>query len=96
MSKLSRDDVLKLANLSRLSLTNDEIERFRDELSSILQYVQKLDSVDVSGLEPTYQVTGLKNIMREDKPVDYGYDTEDLLKNAPEVKDNHFKVKRVL
>jgi aspartyl-tRNA(Asn)/glutamyl-tRNA(Gln) amidotransferase subunit C len=96
MSKLSRDDVLKLANLSRLSLSNDEIERFRDELSSILQYVQKLDSVDVSGLEPTYQVTGLKNIMREDKLVDYGYDTEDLLKNAPAVKDNHFKVKRVL
>jgi aspartyl-tRNA(Asn)/glutamyl-tRNA(Gln) amidotransferase subunit C len=96
MSKLSRDDVLKLAQLSRLKLTDDEIERFRVDLSSILEYVEKLDSVDVSGLEPTYQVTGLKNIMRMDEPIDYGYETKDLLKNAPAVQDNQFKVKRVL
>jgi aspartyl-tRNA(Asn)/glutamyl-tRNA(Gln) amidotransferase subunit C len=96
MSKLSRDDVLKLANLSRLKLTDEEIEKFREELSSILEYVEKLDSVDVSGLEPTYQVTGLKNVMRADELVDYGYKTEDLLKNAPAVKDSQFKVKRVL
>jgi aspartyl/glutamyl-tRNA(Asn/Gln) amidotransferase C subunit len=51
---------------------------------------------DVSGLEPTYQVTGLKNVMREDKTIDYGYQTKDLLKNAPAVEDNQFKVKRVL
>jgi aspartyl-tRNA(Asn)/glutamyl-tRNA(Gln) amidotransferase subunit C len=96
MSKLTRDDVLKLANLSRLKLTDEEIERFRGELSSILEYVEKLDSVDVSGLEPTYQVTGLKNVMRKDEPVDYGYTSNDLLKNAPAVQDNQFKVKRVL
>jgi aspartyl-tRNA(Asn)/glutamyl-tRNA(Gln) amidotransferase subunit C len=96
MSKLSRDDVLKLANLSRLKLTDEEIKKFREELSSILEYVEKLDSVDVSGLEPTYQVTGLKNVMRADELVDYGYKTEDLLKNAPAVKDSQFKVKRVL
>jgi aspartyl-tRNA(Asn)/glutamyl-tRNA(Gln) amidotransferase subunit C len=96
MSKLSRDDVLKLANLSRLRLTDDEIERFRVELSGILEYVEKLDDVDVSGLKPTYQVTGLKNVMRKDEPVDYGYNTKDLLKNAPAIQDNQFKVKRVL
>jgi aspartyl-tRNA(Asn)/glutamyl-tRNA(Gln) amidotransferase subunit C len=96
MSKLSRDDVLKLALLSRLKLTDEEIERFRGELSSILEYVEKLDAVDVSGLEPTYQVTGLKNVMRKDETVDYGYKTEDLLKNAPAVQDNQFKVRRVL
>jgi aspartyl-tRNA(Asn)/glutamyl-tRNA(Gln) amidotransferase subunit C len=77
MSKLTRDDVLKLAQLSRLKLTDEEIERFRDELSSILEYVEKLNAVDVSGLEPTYQVTGLKNVMRKDEPIDYGYKTED-------------------
>jgi aspartyl-tRNA(Asn)/glutamyl-tRNA(Gln) amidotransferase subunit C len=96
MSKLSRDDVLKLAQLSRLVLSEDEIERFREELSSILEYVEKLNSVDISGLESTYQVTGLKNVMRKDEPIDYGYKTEDLLKNAPAVQDNQFKVKRVL
>jgi aspartyl-tRNA(Asn)/glutamyl-tRNA(Gln) amidotransferase subunit C len=96
MSKLSRDDVLKLALLSRLKLTDEEIERFRGDLSSILEYVEVLNNVDTSGLEPTYQVTGLKNVTREDKVRDYGYKSEDLLKNAPDAKDNQFKVKRVL
>jgi aspartyl-tRNA(Asn)/glutamyl-tRNA(Gln) amidotransferase subunit C len=96
MSKLSRDDVLKLAQLSRLKLTDEEIEKFREELSSILEYVEKLDSIDVSDLEPTYQVTGLKNVMRKDEPKKYGYKTEDLLKNAPAVKDGQFRVRRVL
>lgn len=96
MAKLSREDVLKLARLSRLKLTDEEVERFRVELSNILEYVEVLNKVDTSGLEPTSQVTGLKNVMREDEPRDYGYRPEDLLKNAPAVKDNQFKVKRVL
>jgi aspartyl-tRNA(Asn)/glutamyl-tRNA(Gln) amidotransferase subunit C len=96
MSKLSRDDVLKLALLSRLKLSEEEIERFRGDLSNILEYVEVLNNVDTSGLEPTYQVTGLKNVMRADEIHDYGYNTQDLLKNAPAVKDNQFKVKRVL
>lgn len=96
MSKLSRDDVLKLAALSRLKLTDEEVERFRNELSSILEYVEVLNNTQTGGLEPTYQVTGLKNVMREDKEKDYGYKTEDLLKNAPAIQDNQFKVRRVL
>ena len=96
MSKLSRDDVLKLARLSRLKLTDEEIEKFRSELSAILEYVEQLDEVDVKGLEPTYQVTGLKNVMREDEARDYGYDIKELLKQAPAVQDKQFKVKRVI
>jgi aspartyl-tRNA(Asn)/glutamyl-tRNA(Gln) amidotransferase subunit C len=96
MSKLSRDDVLKLARLSRLKLSEEEVEKFRGELSDILEYVEVLNNVDTSGLEPTSQVTGLKNVMRKDETRDYGYKTEDLLKNAPAVKDNQFKVRRVL
>jgi aspartyl-tRNA(Asn)/glutamyl-tRNA(Gln) amidotransferase subunit C len=96
MSKLSRDDVLKLASLSKLRLSEAEIERLRAELSEILNYVEILDQVDSEGLEPTYQVTGLKNIMREDELETYGYETADLLKNAPDVQDGQFKVKRVL
>ena len=96
MSKLSRDDVLKLAALSKLKLSDDEVERLRGELSEILDYVEVLDKVDTAGLEPTYQVTGLKNVTRADEPKDYGYQTADLLKNAPAVQDGQFKVKRVL
>ncbi|MDO8591521.1 MAG: Asp-tRNA(Asn)/Glu-tRNA(Gln) amidotransferase subunit GatC [bacterium] len=96
MSKLTRDAVLKLAQLSRLKLTDEEIERFRGELSSILDYVQMLDKVDVRGLKPTYQVTGLKNVMRKDEIKDYQAKSADLLKGAPAVEKNQFKVRRVL
>lgn len=96
MAKLTRDDVLKLASLSKLKLSEEEIERFQTELSNILDYVEQLDKADVSGLEPTYQITGLKNVMREDEEVDYGYSPADLLKQAPGKTGNQFKVKRVL
>ena len=85
-----------MAHLSRLKLTEEEIERSRSELSEILGYVEMLDKVDVSGLEPTYQVTGLKNVMREDDVKKYQASPADLLKNAPAVQGNQFKVKRVI
>ena len=96
MSKLTRAAVLKLAQLSRLKLTDEEIERFREELSSILDYVEVLDKVDTKGLEPTYQVTGLRNVMRRDEVKDYQAKPKELMKNAPAVEKNQFKVKRVL
>jgi aspartyl-tRNA(Asn)/glutamyl-tRNA(Gln) amidotransferase subunit C len=96
MAKLSRDDVLKLAQLARLELSDAEVEEFSQELSEILQYVEQLQDVDVSGLEPTNQVNGLTNVMREDKEWDYGYKPEELLKNLPAVKDGQIKVKRML
>lgn len=96
MSKLTRDDILKLAHLSRLKLSSGEIESFKDELSKILDYVETLDTVDTSSLEPTYQVTGLKNVMREDEIKEYEANPADLMKNAPAVAEHQFKVKRVL
>ncbi len=96
MAKLSREDVLKLARLSRLRLTDEEIEQFGAEISEILTYVEQLSAVDTSGLEPTSQVTGLTNVMREDEPIDYGISQKDLLKNAPNQEGNQLKVKRVL
>lgn len=96
MSKLSRDDVLKLARLARLELTDEEVERYSTELSEILQYVEQLSSVDVQGLQPTNQVTGLTNVTRADEVRDYGYQAVDLLKNVPAVKDNQIKAKRIL
>lgn len=96
MAKLTRDEVLKLAKLSRLKLSDDEVEKLQTELSEILKYVEILSKVDTNGLEPTYQVSGLKNVYRKDEVKDYGYEAKDLLKNAPATQDNQFKVKRVL
>lgn len=96
MAKLTREDVLKLARLARLDLSEDEIEEFQAELSEILQYVEQLQGADIEGLEPTNQVTGLTNVMRPDKIEDYGYEAKKLLENVPETKDNQIKVKRML
>ncbi len=96
MAKLSRDDVLKLAALARISLSDDEVDAFADELSAILGYVEQLGSVDVTGLEPTNQVTGLTNVMRPDEVIDYGYAPGKLLENVPAVEKNQLKVKRMI
>jgi aspartyl-tRNA(Asn)/glutamyl-tRNA(Gln) amidotransferase subunit C len=96
MAKLKREDIVKLANLARLDLTEEEIEEFVGELSEILQYVEQLQGVDVTGLKPTQQVTGLTNVTRPDEIVDYNYQSKELLKNVPSVQDNLIKVKRII
>ena len=96
MAKLSRDDVLKLARLARLSLTDSEIKEFEAQINDILRYIEQLQSVDVAGLKPTSQVTGLVNVMREDVIEDYGISHEDLLREAPDKQDGHIKVKRMI
>lgn len=96
MAKLTWEDVLKLAQLARLDLTDEEVEEFSTELSEILQYVEKLTTVDTKGLEPTNQVTGLTNVTRKDEVRDYGYQPQDLLDNLPDKKDNQIKVKRMI
>ena len=96
MAKLTRDDVLKLAHLARIEIDESEIDRNQTELNEILKYVEQLQNVDVDDLLPTDQVTGLTNVSREDKVIDYGYKPADLLKNVPAVVDNQIKVKRIL
>lgn len=96
MADLTRDDVLKLARLARLAITDEEVENYRTQLSEILKYVEKLQKVDVSGLQPTSQVTGLKNVMREDEIADYGVTPDDLLRIAPHKEGRHLKVKRMI
>ena len=96
MAKLTREDVLKLARLARLDLNEQEINEFTRELSEILHYVEQLQSVDVSDLKPTNQVTGLTNVTREDKIKNYGYQPAELLKNVPAVQDGQIKVKRMI
>jgi aspartyl-tRNA(Asn)/glutamyl-tRNA(Gln) amidotransferase subunit C len=61
-----------------------------------LGYVEQLGGVDVTGLEPTNQVTGLTNVMRPDEVIDYGYTPDKLLQNVPAVEKNQLKVKRMI
>jgi aspartyl-tRNA(Asn)/glutamyl-tRNA(Gln) amidotransferase subunit C len=96
MAKLSRDDVLKLAKLARLSLSDDELQAFTGEFEEILNYVEQLQSVDTDGLEPTNQVSGNVNVMRDDELIDYGYEPRGLLQNAPQTEDDQIKVRRMV
>lgn len=96
MAELTHKDILKLAQLSRIGLTEAEVNEFADELNAILGYVELLSNVDVSGLEPTSQVTGLTNVTRPDTIKDYGYQPRDLLKGVPATEGDLIKVKRMI
>jgi aspartyl-tRNA(Asn)/glutamyl-tRNA(Gln) amidotransferase subunit C len=96
MTQISRDDVLHLAQLSSLKLDETEIDNLTIDIGNILGYVKKLDNLNTEGVEPTYQVTGLSNVWREDNIIDYGTSREALLDLAPESLDNCVKVPKVL
>ncbi|MBA2279318.1 Asp-tRNA(Asn)/Glu-tRNA(Gln) amidotransferase subunit GatC [Candidatus Saccharibacteria bacterium] len=96
MAKLTQDDILKLAKLARLRLTETEINKLQGEIGEILEYVEVLQNVDIKGLMPTYQVTGLTNITRPDEVRDYGATPSDLLKNLPAREKNYIKTKRMI
>jgi aspartyl-tRNA(Asn)/glutamyl-tRNA(Gln) amidotransferase subunit C len=96
MTQISRDDVLYLAQLSRLELANSEIDGLQTDISNILGYVEQLNKLDTTGVEPTYQVTGLSNVWRDDRVIDYGISREELLALAPEVANFQVKVPKVL
>lgn len=96
MAKISREDVLKLASLSKIKLRDEEVDQFVEELGAIVAYVEQIDSIKLDDLEPTDQVTGLKNVTRADEVINYQADQKALLKNLPDREGNYIKVKRVL
>ncbi|MCA9332548.1 Asp-tRNA(Asn)/Glu-tRNA(Gln) amidotransferase subunit GatC [Candidatus Saccharibacteria bacterium] len=96
MAKLSKEDVLKLARLAKLHLSDDEVEEFRKEISSILGYVEQLREINLENVKPTYQVTGLTNVMRSDDIINYGQNQIELLKNAPQSESGQIKVRKIL
>lgn len=95
-TSVTRDDVLHLAQLSNLQLSDDELTALQSDLTNILGYIAQLDELDTSGVEPTYQVTDLENIWRDDIIEASDVDREELLKLAPSVKNDQIKVPKVL
>jgi aspartyl-tRNA(Asn)/glutamyl-tRNA(Gln) amidotransferase subunit C len=93
---ISRDDVLHLAQLSSLELSDDEIEALQSDLGNILGYVEQLSELDTSGVEPTYQVTDLENVWRDDTVKSHLADREKLLALAPDQEKSQIKVPKVL
>ncbi|MFZ2544962.1 MAG: Asp-tRNA(Asn)/Glu-tRNA(Gln) amidotransferase subunit GatC [Candidatus Saccharimonadales bacterium] len=93
---VSQDDVLHLAQLSSLQLSNDEIASLQIDLENIIQYFELLGELDTSGVEPTYQVTDLENVFRNDEIVESNANRDILLKLSPDQKYNQIKVPKVL
>jgi aspartyl-tRNA(Asn)/glutamyl-tRNA(Gln) amidotransferase subunit C len=96
MATITLDDVKYVAVLAKIALTDEQAARLQQELDTILGYVKQLDALDTAGIEPTYQVTGLKNVMREDEIIDYQVSRAELLRNAPAQQENQIKVPKVL
>jgi aspartyl-tRNA(Asn)/glutamyl-tRNA(Gln) amidotransferase subunit C len=92
---LSREQVERVAELARLGLSDDEIDRFQQQLSQVLGHMQALDTVDTSAIPPTAQVIPLSSVMREDV-VRPSLPVEDVLRNAPRREGDFLKVPPVL
>lgn len=96
MTKISRETVQRLALLSRLQVNDDEADKLAADMTEILSYIEQLDELDTSDTEPTYQVTGLSNVWRDDVVDTEVVSREDLLGLAPESTENQIKVPKVL
>ena len=86
MTKVTREEVEHIANF-RLQITSEETEEMANTLESILDFAKQNDSADTEGVEPTYHVLDLQNVLRDDKAIE-GIPQELALKNAKETEDN--------
>ena len=93
--KLSREEVQHIALLARLGLSEAEIEKFKLQLSNILENFEIINQVDTSHLQPTAQSIDLRNVLRQDE-AKASYPSEDIIANAPRQEQNCFKVQAVL
>jgi aspartyl-tRNA(Asn)/glutamyl-tRNA(Gln) amidotransferase subunit C len=91
---ISREEVEHVARLARLHFDDEELTHLQTELSQIIDYVQQISELDLSGLEPTSHAVALKNVLRPDEPVP-GLSNEDAMSNGPQVERMQFVVPRI-
>jgi aspartyl-tRNA(Asn)/glutamyl-tRNA(Gln) amidotransferase subunit C len=92
---LSREQVIEISELARLNLTEEEIMRYQSQLSAVLAYAERLQTVNTEAISPTSTVLPVRNVMRVDEPCP-SMPREDILANAPESEDGCFRVQAVL
>jgi aspartyl-tRNA(Asn)/glutamyl-tRNA(Gln) amidotransferase subunit C len=88
---IDREQVLHVAKLARLRLSDAEVERMTGELSTILEHVERMDELDLDGVEPTSHVVELQNVLRDDVPRE-SLSRERALEGAPDPADDGFRV----
>jgi aspartyl-tRNA(Asn)/glutamyl-tRNA(Gln) amidotransferase subunit C len=93
--KISKNDVINVAELARLEFKEEELEKFTEQLGNILEYIEQLNDLDTDNVEPTSHVLDIATPLREDKVVEW-LSTQEVLKNAPESEDDFFVVPQVI
>jgi aspartyl-tRNA(Asn)/glutamyl-tRNA(Gln) amidotransferase subunit C len=93
--KITKDEILYVADLARLNLDEAAIEKFAGQIGDILDYVDKLNEVNTDGVKPTSHAISLTNAFREDEPQAH-LDREQVLANAPEKEEGNFIVPKVV
>jgi len=93
--KIDEAQVRKVAKLSRLELSDAEVEEFTGQLSAILEYVEKMNELDTEGVEPLAHCLAISNVLREDRARE-SLGTEAALANAPQRDGDFFKVPKIL
>ena len=93
--KIDQARVRKVAKLSRLDLTDSEVEEFTGQLSAILEYVEKMNELDTENVEPLAHCLAVSNVFREDS-IKESLGTENTLANAPQRDGEFFKVPKIL
>jgi aspartyl-tRNA(Asn)/glutamyl-tRNA(Gln) amidotransferase subunit C len=95
MMKLTREQVAHIAELARLSLTDEEMALYQEQLSAVLEYAERLQALETDAISPTATVLPVHNVMRNDEPCP-SMAQDDILANAPEAQDGCFRVQAVL
>ena len=95
MAGISREDVVHVARLARLDVTEDEVDRFTEQLGAVLEHAADVAALDTTGVSPTAHPLPLSNVLRDDVPVP-GLDRDEVLAMAPAAEDGRFRVPRIL
>lgn len=93
--KITTEEAQKIALLSRLSFADEDLEKMRDSMNSILTYMEELNQYDTTDVAPTVHAVEQYNVMREDVPHQF-FTNEEALMNAPEKEDGYFKVPKII
>lgn len=95
MDRITKDEVQHVADLARLSFSDEELKTFTKQLDDIIGFAEQMNELDTDGVEPTTHVLDMDNVLREDLSREW-LTRDEALKNAPEQKDGQVKVPSVL
>ena len=93
---IKKEEIIRLGNLSNISLTPEQIDALAPDLENIIDYISQLDELDTDSVEPTYQCFSMTNVWRQDEITESPTTREELLSLSPETLDHQIKVPKVL